>query len=70
MKQIPPIRHERSEHRGEFVMEHDGECVGELTYSLAGQRMTILHTGVDASRCSYASAVFEKTPRYADVLAA
>ena len=91
-----PIHHQRSENRGEFVMERDGVRVGELTYSLAGSRMTILHTEVApsmrgsgaarnlldsavqwaraenlkvASRCSYASAVFTRTPAYADVLA-
>lgn len=94
--EAPPIRHQRSDNRGEFVMEHDGVRVGELLYSLAGSRMTILHTEVApsmrgggaarklldsavqwaraenlkiASRCSYASAAFARTPDYADVLA-
>ncbi len=95
--ETPPIRHARSELRGEFVMERDGIRVGELTYALAGSRMTILHTEVAAiacaaaarrescwttrsqlaraenlkvaSRCSYASAMFARTPAYADVLA-
>lgn len=44
--ETPPIRHLRSDNRGEFVMERDGVRVGELLYSLAGSRMTILHTEV------------------------
>ena len=94
--EAPPVHHQRSGDRGEFVMERDGVRVGELTYALAGARMTILHTEVSptlrgsgaaakllesavqlaraenlkiASRCSYASAVFARTPAYADVLA-
>jgi hypothetical protein len=43
------IDHLRSDNRGEFVMERDGVRVGELTYSLAGSRMTILHTEVAPS---------------------
>ena len=77
-------------------MERDGVRVGELTYALAGSRMTILHTEVAASmrgggaarqlldaamdwaraenlkvasRCSYASAVLDRTPQYADLRA-
>jgi len=91
-----PIRHQRADDRGEFVMEREGKRVGELTYALAGPRMTILHTEVSptlrgsgaarklldaamlwaraenlkvASRCSYASAVLERTPQYADLRA-
>jgi len=91
-----PIRHERSDERGEFILEREGVRVGELTYALAGSRMTILHTEVStslrgagaakklvdaaaqgarpgnltvASRCSYASAVLERTPHYADLRA-
>jgi len=30
-------------------MQRDGRQVGELTYSIAGTRLTILHTGVDTS---------------------
>ncbi len=44
--EAPPVRHQRADNRGEFVMERDGVRVGELTYSLAGSRMTILHTEV------------------------
>lgn len=44
--ETPSIRHQRSDSRGEFVMEREGKRVGELTYSLAGSRMTILHTEV------------------------
>jgi hypothetical protein len=96
MTEMPSIRHVRTDHRGAFVMERDGVRAGELTYSLAGSRMTILHTEVSpalrgsgaarklletamqwaraenlkvASRCSYASTVLERTPRYADLRA-
>lgn len=44
-----PIRHERSGERGEFILEREGVRVGELTYALAGPRMTILHTEVATS---------------------
>jgi uncharacterized protein len=47
--ETPPIRHQRADNRGEFVMEREGKRVGELTYSLAGSRMTILHTEVAPS---------------------
>jgi predicted GNAT family acetyltransferase len=89
-----PIRHERSGERGEFILEREGVREGELTYSLAGSRMTILHTEIAtslrgggaarqlldaamhwareenlkvASRCSYASAVLNRTPQHADL---
>jgi hypothetical protein len=41
------IRHERSAAGGEFILERDGARLGELVYSLAGERMTIRHTEVD-----------------------
>jgi uncharacterized protein len=47
MVEAPPITHERSEHGGAFFMKRDGRQVGELTYTIAGDRMTIRHTGVD-----------------------
>jgi hypothetical protein len=33
--------------RGAFIMERDGRQLGELTYTVAGNRMTIRHTEVD-----------------------
>jgi uncharacterized protein len=45
----PPITHEPSGDRGAFVMKRDGRQLGELTYTIAGTRMTIHHTGVDLS---------------------
>jgi predicted GNAT family acetyltransferase len=44
-----PIRHQRSDQRGVFIMERDGRQVGELTYTMAGNRMTINHTEVDVA---------------------
>ena len=41
-----PIRQERSEHGGRFVMEDAGEIVGELYYRLAGMRAIVTHTEV------------------------
>jgi len=46
MSATPPIRQERSAQGGRFVMERDGEVVGELYYSLAGARAIITHTEV------------------------
>jgi len=42
-----PIRHERSGHKGAFVMERDGKRVAEMTYTVAGSRVIIDHTTVD-----------------------
>lgn len=97
MTEAPPIRHERSDHRGAFVMERDGKRLAEMTYTVAGSRVIIDHTTVDdalrgtgagkklveaavqwarADRvkilplCPFAKSVFDKTPAYADVLAA
>ena len=42
-----PIRHERSGHRGAFVMERDGKRLAEMTYTVAGSRVIIDHTTVD-----------------------
>jgi predicted GNAT family acetyltransferase len=47
--EAPPITHTRADPRGEFAMQRDGRQVGELTYTIAGNRLTILHTGVDTS---------------------
>ena len=41
------ITHEPAEPRGEFVLRRDSRRVGELTYSRAGARMVIHHTGVN-----------------------
>ena len=43
------IRHQRSGHRGAFVLERDGKRLAELTYSVAGSRVIIDHTQVDDS---------------------
>ena len=96
MTDDPRVRHAPSDGRGEFVLERDGARAGELTYTLAGSRMTILHTEITpalrgsgaarklldaamqwaraenikvASRCSYASAVLDRAPQYADLRA-
>jgi len=45
--EAPPITHERADARGAFVMKRDGRQLGELTYTIAGKRMTIHHTGVE-----------------------
>lgn len=47
MTDSPSIRRECTERRGAFIMERDGRQLGELTYTTAGARMTIHHTGVD-----------------------
>lgn len=43
----PQITHERSDHRGAFVMERDGKRLAEMTYTVAGSRVIIDHTTVD-----------------------
>ncbi len=43
-----PIRHERADRGGLFLLEEDGRQVGELHYQLAGGRMMITHTEVAA----------------------
>ena len=45
--EAPPITHERSDHKGAFVMERDGKRLAEMTYSMAGIRAIIDHTTVD-----------------------
>ena len=44
---LMPIRHERSGHRGAFVVERDGKRLAEMTYTVAGTRVIIDHTTVD-----------------------
>lgn len=41
-----PIRHERSDHDGVFIMEHGGRQIGELHYRLTGGRAIVTHTEV------------------------
>jgi uncharacterized protein len=43
----PPIAHERSGHRGAFVMDQGGKRLAEMTYTVAGSRVIIDHTTVD-----------------------
>jgi len=74
------INHERSGHRGAFVIERDGKRLAEMTYTVAGSRVIIDHTTVDdALRGTGAGkqlveaavqwAVFDRTAEYRDVLA-
>ena len=44
--QLPPIRHEGSEHGGAFLMEQEGRQIGELHYQRAGARIIVTHTEV------------------------
>jgi predicted GNAT family acetyltransferase len=41
------ILHERSGHRGAFVIVRDGARLAEMTYIVAGTRVIIDHTQVD-----------------------
>jgi len=45
--QTPSITHARSNQRGAFVIRRDGRQLGELTYTIADDRMTIHYTGAD-----------------------
>lgn len=47
MSDAPPVRHERTDHRGAFVMDRDGRRLAEMTYTVAGSRVIIDHTTVD-----------------------
>ena len=47
MTDAPAIEHERSDHRGAFVMQRDGKRLAEMTYSMAGDKAIIDHTTVD-----------------------
>jgi len=46
------IRHEETDHKGEFFIEKEGERIAEMTYSKAGSDKIIIdHTEVfDAGR--------------------
>ena len=41
------VIHERSGHRGAFVVMQDGKHLAEMTYTVAGTRVIIDHTDVD-----------------------
>jgi hypothetical protein len=41
------IQHERTGHRGAFVVFQDGKRLAELTYTVAGTRVILDHTFVD-----------------------
>jgi uncharacterized protein len=41
------IDHERSGHRGAFVIAQAGKRLAEMTYTVAGARVIIDHTNVD-----------------------
>jgi predicted GNAT family acetyltransferase len=43
------INHERSGHRGAFVLTQDGKRLAEMTYTVAGTRVIIDHTQMDES---------------------
>jgi predicted GNAT family acetyltransferase len=43
------IEHEESGHRGAFFLRQDGKRLAELTYTIAGTRVIIDHTDVDAA---------------------
>jgi predicted GNAT family acetyltransferase len=43
------VRHVPSGSRGAFVLERDGHRLAELTYTVAGSRVILDHTQVDAS---------------------
>lgn len=47
MSEAPPVTHERSGHKGAFVMNRDGKRLAEMTYSMAGTKAIIDHTTVD-----------------------
>ena len=47
MSESPAIEHERTDHRGAFVMQRDGKRLAEMTYTVAGSRVIIDHTTVD-----------------------
>jgi uncharacterized protein len=43
------IEHEETGHRGAFFLRQDGKRLAELTYTVAGTRVIIDHTDVDAT---------------------
>lgn len=47
MTEAAPVVHERSDHRGAFVVLSDGKRMAELTYTVAGSYVILDHTRVD-----------------------
>lgn len=47
--ELSPVTHERSDHRGAFVIFSNGNRVAELTYTVAGTHIILDHTHVDDS---------------------
>lgn len=43
---VPPVTHVTREHHGAFVIVQDGERLGTMTYTLAGDVAIIQHTEV------------------------
>jgi predicted GNAT family acetyltransferase len=43
------IEHEEKEHRGAFFVVRDGKRLAEMTYTIAGSRVIIDHTEIDAA---------------------
>jgi predicted GNAT family acetyltransferase len=46
---LEEITHERSGHRGAFVWTRDGKRLAQMTYTVAGTRVIIDHTDMDAA---------------------
>ena len=44
---VEKIEHERSDHRGAFILIRDGERLAKQTYTVAGSRVITDHTDVD-----------------------
>jgi uncharacterized protein len=47
MTEAAQVVHERSDHRGAFVISSDGMRMAELTYTVAGPYIILDHTRVD-----------------------
>lgn len=61
MDNVTDIVHERSDHRGAFVILSKGKQLGRLTYTVAGSHITLDHTYVeDAFRRTGAGAKLVK----------
>lgn len=45
----PAVSHEPDGHKGAFVIDRDGRRLATLAYSIAGDRLIISHTEVDAA---------------------
>ena len=43
------IEHEQKGHKGAFFVEEEGKRIAELSYTMAGTKVIIDHTGVDAA---------------------